>query len=169
MECSSHRVNRNNDRTGSARTEILDLGLRVRGYTFAQSEGAPHQTPLWQRGLKFLKFLYLFQSKLGGLTLPQRMAKSGKKTISDADKSVLIQLHHVLKWKGLTASAELLAKEAKLQTQALGSYSPAAASSIYERLSKSEESESDSDSSSSSDEDSVPVKKVANQRKEENV
>ena len=97
------------------------------------------------------------------------MAKTGKNALTDSDKEVLAQLHHVLKWKGLTASAELLAKEAKLKAQALGSYSPAAASGIYKRLSKNEESDSDSDSSSSSEEASASAQKVASQRKEKEV
>lgn len=97
------------------------------------------------------------------------MAKPGKKTLSNADNAVLAQLHHVLKWKGLNASAVLFAKEANLQSAELGSYSPAAASRIYKRLSKPEESDSESDSSSSSEEEPASAQKMANQRKEEDV
>jgi hypothetical protein len=97
------------------------------------------------------------------------MAKSGAKALSNADKAVLAQVHHLLKWKGLTASAISLAKEAKLESDSLGSYSPAAASSVFKRLSQSEDSSSESDSSSSSEEDLAPVKKATKQTKEKDV
>ena len=95
------------------------------------------------------------------------MAKSGKKAISNDDKTVLAQVYHILKWKGLTASADSLAKEAKLQSQSLGSYSPSGASEIYKRLLQPAESSSESDSSSTEEEKSEPAKKNVNQRKQE--
>jgi hypothetical protein len=97
------------------------------------------------------------------------MAKSGKKALSNDDKTVLAQVHHILKWKGLTASADSLAKEAKLQTQSLASNSPSVASDIFKRLLELAESSSESESSSSEDEEGPLVKKTANQRKMEEV
>ena len=97
------------------------------------------------------------------------MAKSGKKKLSDIDKAVLVRVHHLLKWKGLTASALSLANEAKLQSQSLGSYSPAAGSSIYKRFSQSADSDTESGSSSDSEEKSAPVKKAITQAKKEEV
>lgn len=97
------------------------------------------------------------------------MAKSGKKALSNDDKTVLAQVHHILKWKGLTASADCLAKEAKLQTQSLASYSPSVASDIFKRLLEPAESSSESESSSSEEEKRALTKKTTNQRKQEAV
>lgn len=88
--------------------------------------------------------------------------KKATVTVSDKDKSVLLSVYRLLKWKGLKATADRLSKEAKLPESSLHQYTPELASADWARLqaapkvgpqedseeSSSEESDSDSDSDS---------------------
>lgn len=73
--------------------------------------------------------------------------------LSDSDKSVLLSVYQVLKWKGLKTSANRLASEAGFTEHALQQYTPEAGNAVWNRLqivTKSEvqvkeESESDSE------------------------
>jgi hypothetical protein len=84
------------------------------------------------------------------------MVKAAKGGPSIKDKLVLTYIHHLLKWKGLGASAKALEKEAGLSKQSIGSYSPGLATQLWSRLSKLEsDSDSDSDEESNSDDESA--------------
>lgn len=76
--------------------------------------------------------------------------------IRDEDKSALACIYHLLKWKGLDASAKVLGKETGLARGFLEANTPSSLSALWSRLSTTLDSESDSgsDSSSSSDSDS---------------
>src|SRR5947207_2965051 len=85
--------------------------------------------------------------------------------LSDSDKSVLLSVHNVLKWKGLKTTANKLASEAELTETALQQSSPTTASAVWNRLkvaTKSEvqvkkESESDSDGTEVESEEEIEV------------
>ena len=87
------------------------------------------------------------------------MPKARKGGPSVGDKQVLTYVHHLLKWKGLNASAKALENEARLSKESLGSYAPGLAAQLWFCLSKTKgsksepDSDSDSDNESSSDED----------------
>jgi hypothetical protein len=84
--------------------------------------------------------------------------KAAKGGPSVKDEPVLTYIHHLLKWKGLGASAKALEKEAGLSKASIGSYSPGLAAQLWSRLSKDpkldSDSDSDSDEESSSDDES---------------
>ena len=82
------------------------------------------------------------------------MPKAAKGGPSVKDKPVLAYVHHLLKLKGLSASAEALKKEAGLSKESIGSYSPALAAQLWSRLSTSKGSKLESDSDSDSDDES---------------
>jgi hypothetical protein len=87
------------------------------------------------------------------------MPKASKGGPSVMDKQVLAYVHHLLKYKGLNASAKALENEARLSKESLGSYSPGIAAQLWFCLSTTKgskpepDSDSDSDDESSSDED----------------
>jgi hypothetical protein len=82
------------------------------------------------------------------------MPKAAQVAISGEDQSVLASIHHLLKWKGLEASAKALGKEAGLAKGFLEANAPSSLSELWGRLSTTQESDSESESDSDSDSDS---------------
>lgn len=54
--------------------------------------------------------------------------------LSDSEKSVLLSVYQVLKWKGLKATANKLASEAGFTEDAVQQYTPQAGRAVWNRL-----------------------------------
>jgi hypothetical protein len=93
------------------------------------------------------------------------MPKKPPTALSDSEKSVLLSVYQVLKWKGLKATANKLAAEAGFTEDAVQQYSPQAGSAVWNCLEVAtkpdvqniEESESDSEGTEASSEEESEV------------
>ena len=85
--------------------------------------------------------------------------------LPDSDKSVLLSVYQVLKWKGLNTTAKKLASEAGFTENVLQQYTPEAGSAVWNRLQVAtkpevqakEESESNSEETEVSSEEESEV------------
>ena len=77
--------------------------------------------------------------------------------LSDSDKSVLLSVYNVLKWKGLKTTANKLASEAGLTEAALQQYSPTAGSAVWNHLQVATKPEVQAKKESESDSDGTEV------------
>jgi hypothetical protein len=84
-------------------------------------------------------------------TMPPKKAQT---TMSDSDKSVLLSVYRILKWKGLKATANRLSQEAELLDSAVQQYTPELASADWARLQRGPKVDPRKESESSSSEES---------------